>query len=618
VAARSQYPSHLDPALRAKLTAEFRERWSRAGYPTLVQHILGNMSQAHGVPLVVLKDIARDVRAEQQQVRPARAAPTVSVTGAAPLAVVDGSNIAWARTSEEGHPRLDNLSLVRAALAERGYQSLVVVDAALRHQLGHQDAGELDRQIAAQEVVQVPAATDADLWVCTIADHHRAPVVSNDRFDEYSADFPWLSERRVAVVLAEHAALLQGHALDGSGRPPESPAALREEIDRLRQSAAAAQTRAEDIAALRGRVANLEGYLAREQARSAAAQAEGERLSQELAEERRMTDTLRQELRQHPEQLARLSTQLADAQADAATARGQRDALQDRVRDLERQLQQLSTRRPEERGAAATRADLDALAGSLRGEIRDLGRALRDVQSPLPRILAMTREVRESVHGIQASQAQTGEALQRLEGASESLTTTADYLVTLAEEDQFPEDFEDFEDSEDSEESVGSEASDEPDDVEDFEDGEDVGEAESASTDDAEDDAADEGQSPSTEEDWQADYDRIEEAWLDARRVGDPHEAVNFLHLIGDLHFDDKSPEEILAAFDKFRARAGGEKFSYCPLHGAVHLVRMKKPSLDNGLVLVRYRELARLPPCKSLEDCPGVGYSVSEILSRG
>jgi hypothetical protein len=616
VAARSQHPSHLDPALRTRLTAEFRERWARAGHPTLVQHILGNMSQAYGVPLVVLKDIARNVRAEHQQVvRAPRAAGPREATGAAPLAVVDGSNIAWARTSAEGHPRLDNLSLVRAALAERGYQALVVVDAALRHQLGHQDAGELDRQIAAQEVIQVPAATDADQWVVSIADHHRAPVISNDRFDEYGAEFPWLGERRVAVVLAEHTALLQGDALDGSGRPPESPAALREEIERLRESAAAAQTRAEDVAALRGRVANLEGYLAREQARSAAAQAEAERLGHELAEERRMTDTLRQELRQHPEQLARLSSQLADAQADAATARGQRDALQDRLRDLERQVQQLSTRRPEERGAAATRADLDALTGQLRGEIRDLGRALRDVQSPLPRILAMTREVRESMHGIQASQARTGDALHRLEEASESLTTTADYLVALAEEEQFSEGLED-DDFEDLEEFEGPEA------AEKLDEGEDVigDEASPSDTSEADSPAAevDDTEPASADDEWQADYDRVEEAWLDGRRVGDGHEAVNFLHLIGDLHFEALSPEEILAAFDKFRARAGGEKFSYCPLHGAVHLVRMKKPSLDNGLVLVRYRELARLPPCKSLEDCPGVSYSVSEILSRG
>ena len=57
---------------------------------------------------------------------------------------------------------MDNLRLVRTALAERGYQALVVVDAALRHQLGQRDAGELDRQIAAQEVVQAPAETDGD------------------------------------------------------------------------------------------------------------------------------------------------------------------------------------------------------------------------------------------------------------------------------------------------------------------------------------------------------------------------------------------------------------------------------------------------------------------------
>ena len=89
------------------------------------------------------------------------------------------------------------------------------------------------------------------------------------------------------------------------------------------------------------------------------------------------------------------------------------------------------------------------------------------------------------------------------------------------------------------------------------------------------------------------------------RTLGDAHETVSFLHLLTDLHFDDVAPSDILAAFARFCVRAGGERFSYCPLHGAVHLVRMKKPSLDNGLVLVRYRELARLSPCKGLDDCP-------------
>lgn len=590
MAARPHHRPPLDPVTRARLLAEFRERWTRAGRPGLVQHILGNMSQAHGVPLGVLKDIARTVRAEheQQQAMPAHHAVTRPVSAAAPLAVVDGSNLAWARTTDDGLPRLENLALVRTALAERGYQALVVVDAALRHQLSKRDASELDRQIGAQDVVQAPAETDGDLWVIGIADHHAAPVVSNDRFDEYRARFPWLSERRVAVVLVEHAALLQGDALDGSGRPPASQATLREEVERLRETAAAAHSRAEDVAALGSRLARLEGRLAREQARSAEAQAETERLGQLLAEERRTVDTLRQELRAHPQQLSRLSGELAEVQEDAATARGQRDALQDRVRDLERQVQQLSARRTEERGVAATRSDLDALGNQLRGEIRDLARALKDVQSPLPRILAMTREVREGVAGIQKSQDHAGEAMERLERATETLAITPDYLVAIAEEDDEGEDDVDLAD--DAADDTALEVGDGGDDTADEE-------AHGAAA----------ARADAGSDDWQAEFERIEEAWLAGRTTGDAHEALNFLHLVSDLRLDDAEPSEIIATFDRFRVRAGGERFSYCPLHGAVHLVRTRKPSLDNGLVLVRYRELARLPPCAGLEDCPGI-----------
>jgi len=308
---------------------------------------------------------------------------------------------------------------------------------------------------------------------------------------------------------------------------------------------------------------------------------------------------LRQEIRQHPEQVSRLSRELADAQEEAATARGQRDALQDRVRDLERQAQQLSVRRPEERNAAATRADLDMLLGQMGGEIRDLARAIKDVQSPLPRILAMTREVREAVTTLQKSQGQTSETLQRLEQTSASLEMTTDYLVALAEED----DADDEDDDENLDEEQANAA-----------EGDDDAAVAAADIDDGSEEAAPKAASSDA---WRSEFARVEEAWLAGRIVGDAHEAVNFLHLLSDLRLHELDPAEILAAFDRFRARAGGDRFSYCPLHGAVHLVRMRKPSLDNGLVLVRYRELARLPPCKSLDDCPGVGYGLSEMLSR-
>ncbi len=105
---RRQHPMHgkprlrryIEPDVRDQLTAEFRERWARAGYPSLVHHILGNMSEAHGISLGVLKEIARAVRAdhEQNDPRPEQGRPAArrAAGGSAALAVVDGSNLAWA------------------------------------------------------------------------------------------------------------------------------------------------------------------------------------------------------------------------------------------------------------------------------------------------------------------------------------------------------------------------------------------------------------------------------------------------------------------------------------------------------------------------------------------
>jgi hypothetical protein len=249
--------------------------------------------------------------------------------------------------------------------------------------------------------------------------------------------------------------------------------------------------------------------------------------------------------------------------------------------------------------ARTTRSDLDALGHQLRGEIRDLARALKEVQSPLPRILAMTCEVREGVGGIQKAQGHTGEALERLERASESLAMTTDYLVAIAEEDEDGEDDERFGDDADDVADTALEVV-----------------ANDADADDGADEDAPEAaiaRAAAGSDTWQAEFERLEEAWLVGRTVGDSHETLKFLPLVSDLRLNYDEPSEIIAAFDRFRVRAGGDRFSYCPLHGAVHLVRMRKPSLDNGLVLVRYRELARLRPCTGLQDCPGI----AEVLSR-
>jgi hypothetical protein len=398
---RDHRNSPIDSSTRDRLSAEFRERWVRAGQPTLVHHTLGNMSQAHNVPLGILKNIAREVRsARVTAMRRAANAPL-------PLAVVDGSNLAWARTDAEGRPRLDNLIIVRQALTERGYQAVVVVDAALRHQVSPRDASELERLIQGQDVVQAPAATDGDEWVLRIAEHNAARVISNDRYDEYSAVHPWVAERRIAAIFVDHSALFQGAALDGAGLPPSSPSKLRDEVDQLRQLAAKAQSSADDAAALRGRVARLEAHLAREQGRAATLQADVARLEAAVDEERRSSDTLRGQLREFPEQIERLMCALSETREDAETMREERDQLRARVDDLTRQAEKAQAKQPQgERNAPATHADIDAL----RRELRDLSRAASEGKSPLPRILAMTREVREAVAEVRSTANRSVEA----------------------------------------------------------------------------------------------------------------------------------------------------------------------------------------------------------------
>ncbi|HET9683361.1 MAG TPA: hypothetical protein VFP15_04615, partial [Gemmatimonadaceae bacterium] len=65
---------------------------------------------------------------------PDKEAPRRKGNGAAqPLVLVDGSNVAHSSEGDQGH--LANITLVCDKLREEGYEPLVLVDAALRHQI---------------------------------------------------------------------------------------------------------------------------------------------------------------------------------------------------------------------------------------------------------------------------------------------------------------------------------------------------------------------------------------------------------------------------------------------------------------------------------------------------
>jgi hypothetical protein len=109
------------------------------------------------------------------------------------IAIVDGSNVA--HSSEGGAVRLENIRLVCDKLEEQGYKPVIVVDAALRHQIDDRQAYE--QMVDDGLIRQAPAGTDADYFILSFARELDASVVSNDRFKDRLEAFP---EARECVI----------------------------------------------------------------------------------------------------------------------------------------------------------------------------------------------------------------------------------------------------------------------------------------------------------------------------------------------------------------------------------------------------------------------------------
>lgn len=115
------------------------------------------------------------------------------------VAVVDASNIAYTELSAKGQPKVSNIVSVCRDLRERGYRPIVIADASLRHVVD--DPAQLEALMDEQDVRQAPSGTQADYFVLQVADELGAVVVSNDGFDEYREQYPWIEERRVPLMI---------------------------------------------------------------------------------------------------------------------------------------------------------------------------------------------------------------------------------------------------------------------------------------------------------------------------------------------------------------------------------------------------------------------------------
>jgi hypothetical protein len=112
------------------------------------------------------------------------------------IVLVDGSNVAH---SSEGTPRLFNIQLVCEKLIEEGYEPVVVVDAALRHQIDRK--GDYERLVDDGKLRQAPAGTDADYFILSFARELAASIVSNDRFKDRLQAFPEARDRVIRYMI---------------------------------------------------------------------------------------------------------------------------------------------------------------------------------------------------------------------------------------------------------------------------------------------------------------------------------------------------------------------------------------------------------------------------------
>jgi hypothetical protein len=124
--------------------------------------------------------------------------------GSMPLVLVDGSNVAH---SSEGQPELANIVAVCDKLREEGYESVVVVDAALRHQID--DRATYERMVDDGTIRQAPAGTDADYFILSFARELEASIVSNDRFRDRKKVFPDAAKRLIRYMVVKGEVVLE-------------------------------------------------------------------------------------------------------------------------------------------------------------------------------------------------------------------------------------------------------------------------------------------------------------------------------------------------------------------------------------------------------------------------
>jgi hypothetical protein len=124
------------------------------------------------------------------------------------IVLVDGSNVAHSTEGERA--QLANILAMRQKMTEEGFEPVVVVDAALRHQID--DRAGYEQLVESGVVRQAPAGTDADYFILSFARELDARIVSNDRFRDRLSAFPDASDRLIRYMIVGGEVVLERRA----------------------------------------------------------------------------------------------------------------------------------------------------------------------------------------------------------------------------------------------------------------------------------------------------------------------------------------------------------------------------------------------------------------------
>jgi hypothetical protein len=454
-----------------------------------------------------------------------------------PRIVVDASNVCLAERDERGRPRLNNLLKVRARLNELGFEATMICDANLKYSID--DGDGFQQLIARGDLQQVPAGTDADVFILDAAAQLGALVLSNDVYRPYHRRFPWIDERRIPFMVMRGEVLIPDLAV-GPVRPlrgaepsvessSQTQVTLTEASDRLRSLVQALIAENEGLRAQREQLLAACDDLHAQQASAAAAAAEATSASCAARSEVAALESHRGEL---AASLSEARTQLVLERERAAAAEAEKERLEHQAAEFhEREVSLRARVSALDHTLAAMRPDAQ-LEQKVDRLLRDTVRTLKAQAEPINRTLQQAVETRNAVVAMQ--------------GDTRSLAQHAEAISTFLAREHDVE---------------GASA---------------VGEC-----------------TPSVDKTWSTRYPRVERAWLAAQPVGDPSEAASFMKVVEALRRVDRALDDdrLLEQIDALAARVG-EAFSYAALWDAVRMTH--RPSLDSGVLLTRTREAVR------------------------